>query len=178
MSWEKQLRHLWWPDDEWVPPQPEVFGWLRSKYDVVKRLRPETLGEIGVRAGYSAFAMLSAAPNASFLGIDLQNPDQPGATDWARELLAEFQTMIVQVDSHAIVRFPPLDLVHVDGDHLGCFADLELLFRSGVRWALLDDYFTGTNVRDAVHKFVAAYAVDLVEEIDDGFRGSALLRLR
>jgi hypothetical protein len=52
--------------------------------------------------------------------------------------------------------------------------DLLLAERSGVVWVLVDDYDHSEIVRAAVDQFAAGR---LIEHIDDGFRGSALMRL-
>jgi hypothetical protein len=181
--WWKELVRLWWPEDDQVRPSPEVRKWLASKRRVARRIAPRSIGEIGVRAGYSAFAMMSAAPDATFLGVDVGDSDhygtEPGALEHGEKVLARFpHAMIVVCDSHDLKRLPPLDLLHIDGDHSyeGCQADLALALRSGVRYALVDDYDTGDVVCRAVDDFAASEGLE-VEHIADGFRGSALLAL-
>lgn len=179
MDWWPELVNRWWPADQRLSPSDDVHRWLQSKHDVAARLQPKTIGELGVRAGYSAYAMLAAAPSATYLGIDIDDPgigSEPGALEHANVVLAGYNFLVIVADSHDIERLPPLDLLHVDGDHShdGCTADLELARRSGVQWALVDDYDTGRVVRGAVDAFAARYGLS-IEHIADGFRGSALL---
>ena len=61
------------PGDPWVVTQdPETVRRIyREKYHVAAMLQPRTLLEFGVRAGYSAAAFLSAAPECSYIGFDM-----------------------------------------------------------------------------------------------------------
>lgn len=190
MAWWDELSAGWWPRDTLRPEERGLRGWIETKHDVASHVRPSSIAEIGVRAGYSAFAMLSASPEATYLGIDVGWPNwylaemgalgrEEGALSHARLLLSRFKWIsIVEVDSHSIWRLPPVDLLHIDGDHSfgGLAADLELAWRSGVRWVLVDDYRTGHVVPAVTDAWAARKEIE-VEAIDDGFRGSALLDL-
>lgn len=178
-EWLDDLVAAWMPGDSYAPT-PEAIGWLRAKHAVAARVAPKSIAEIGVRAGYSAFAMLSAAPEASYLGIDAGDPQYGDGAVFrahAGELLARFPSVEIRHESsHAIDRLPPVDLLHIDGDHSyeGARSDLDLARRSGVKWALVDDYDYIRAVKRAVLDWTRDHRVDW-EHIPDGHRGSALI---
>ena len=182
----------WWDDlvEFWMPSDPNRPNEARrkyygSKYEVAGRIRPKRIVEIGVRAGYGAFAMLSAVPDAQYMGIDMDAGTHGGIENGlvhAELLLSRFQkTEIWVMDSHDIERLPKdIDLIHIDGDHsfTGCFTDLSLALNSGVHWALVDDVDSLAEVRQAHEAWIKAHPqVRVVEEIHDGLRGSALIEL-
>lgn len=178
-SWWDRLSSKWWRDDQHVSPNEDVRRWLQTKHDVASRVRPKTIGEFGVRAGYSAYAMLSAAPDASYDGYDVDDVvlfSEPGAIEHARDLLSSFSYTIHIVDTNVLTKIPPFDLLHIDGDHSydGCMHDLVLADMSGVRWILVDDYGNGETVKSAVDTFVDCEGLG-VEVVDDGWIGSALI---
>jgi predicted O-methyltransferase YrrM len=181
-TWWGELVAMWMPADG--PPAESKRLGLAAKRDAVAHLRPRSICEIGVRAGYSAFAMLSAAPAARFVGIDSADPTYRNAVAayrWAGAVvLARFANVtLVLGDSRDVEAIdPPVDLVHIDGDHseAGCRADLELALRSGARWALVDDTIYIPAVRRAVEAFAAEHGT-AVEWVDDGHHGTAILLL-
>lgn len=179
-DWWADLCANWLPTDP--PPKPSKRGGLAAKRDVVASLKPTSICEIGVRAGYSAFAMLTAAPDARFLGIDLGTAyygEPEPIRAHAIELLSRFPNVtLLWADSHNIKEFSPFDLVHVDGDHsiLGAGDDLWLARRSGCRWALVDDVDHIPAVRSSVEWFAKRHGL-AVEFIDDGHHGTALVDL-
>ena len=69
MSFRDELLERWWVGDPFRPTE-EALQYYEVKHAIAKRLQPKSICEIGVRAGYSAYAFLSAAPAAEFLGID------------------------------------------------------------------------------------------------------------
>lgn len=179
MTWWDGLRALWMPGDR-IEPTEARRRYYHAKRRVVGRVRPTFIAEIGVRAGYSAWAMLDAAgPDCRYWGIDLDQGTHggiPGALDHARQILAPWGADIVVGDSGELDRLPEgVDLLHIDGDHSyeGCASDLRLAARSGVRWVLIDDTDYIPDVRRAVEAFA-----DAPEWIHDGHRGMALVRLQ
>lgn len=181
-DWLSDLIDGWLPDDSYAPSGGAV-AWLQSKHEVAHRIRPAFIAEIGVRAGYSAFAMLSACPDARFLGIDAGDARYGDGRRFRRHaagLLRRFPNVDLRhEDSHTIERLPEgIDLLHVDGDHSyhGCLADLDLALRSGVKWMLVDDVDYLTDVDRAVRKWIARHGL-ATEHIRDGHRGSALIHL-
>lgn len=181
-AWLDDLVAAWMPGDSYEPTA-DALQWLRSKHAVAERVRPKSIAEIGVRAGYSGYAMLSASPEATYLGIDAGDPEYGDGAPFrehAAKLLPRFPSVEFRhADSHALDTIPAVDLLHIDGDHsyTGCRQDLDLAMRSGVRWALVDDYDYIRAVRRAVIDWCRDHRLDF-EHIADGHRGSALIRLR
>lgn len=186
-TWLADLRARWLPTDP-VRPSRALDGRLRVRYEVVARLQPDRIVEIGVRAGYSAFAMLSAAPDAQYLGIDVRTDAHGGLVgshEHAARLLARFDGVeFLHADSQSMDLLPPKwwgsDLVHVDGDHTeaGCLSDLALANRSGIRWALVDDVEHIQGVRRAIDAWAERHGTNRVERLQEPHRGAVLMDLR
>jgi len=184
-DWWEELVENWMPGDTRSRPDERREAYYRAKHEVAGRLRPKRIVEIGVRAGYGAFSMLSAIPDAWYTGIDLDSGTHgwvEGGLVHARTILGRFEHAELWVmDSHDIELLPgDVDLIHIDGDHSfnGCWADLTLALNSGVHWALVDDIDSLAEVRQAYEGWVKSYPeVRVVEEIHDGLRGSALIEL-
>jgi predicted O-methyltransferase YrrM len=152
------------------------------KADVAARLRPRRIAEIGVRAGCSAFAFLSAVPGASYLGVDADvaaHGGIPGFLRHARAVLDGLDATLLRADTRRLEALPGrFDSVHVDGDHsyAGCLHDLGLAARAAPH-ILVDDYDSHPEVRQACHTFLAAHPAARAEYLDDGLRGNLLLTL-
>lgn len=112
--------------------------------------RPRSILEIGVRRGYSAFALVKGAKGSveRFVGLDFQE-EGAALIDSARALLVgmgvpsvEISTMDTQLSFPALTG--PFSLVHVDADHStrGALSDLAnalpLVEAGGV--IVVDDY--------------------------------------
>lgn len=152
------------PEDPW--PQKEGLAVVRQiydqKYTIASLLKPRSILEIGVRAGYSAAAFLAASPGASYLGIDNDSSSSggwPGATPKAQAMLAKHfpgQCRVRVQDTQYLTQIDGLyDLVHVDGDHsqAGCLHDLRLAAKVG-RWVLVDDQDHEPSVAAATLQFI------------------------
>ncbi|HEX5008979.1 MAG TPA: class I SAM-dependent methyltransferase [Planctomycetota bacterium] len=160
-----------------VPPDDELraeWAALRPGYLLLHRMAaacaPRSIVEIGVRRGASAFALLSAAPQAEYLGLDADVctwGGVPGALWDARRMLRrEFPrariTVRRQDTAAAGLRLPAADLYFVDGDHSreGCARDLALCAAAAdpARGALLlvDDVTHERGVAQAVEEFARA----------------------
>ena len=92
-DWWDNLVENWMPSDHNRPNEArhQYYG---SKYEVAGRLRPKRIVEIGVRAGYGAFAMLSAVPDAQYMGIDMDAGTHggiEGGLAHAEMILSRFQ---------------------------------------------------------------------------------------
>lgn len=182
-DWWTRLQAGWMPGDR-IQPTEARRRYYQAKRDVVERIRPMFIAEIGVRAGYSAFAMLDAAPEGChYMGIDLDqgtHGGDPGCVDHARTLLAPFDAEIRVQDSQTLDRLPKgVDLLHIDGDHSfdGCLSDLQLAEDSEVRWVLVDDYDYVPEVGTAVRYFAGTRTYH-TERIRDGHRGMVLIDTR
>ena len=169
------LTHLF---DEWV-------DYYRLKWAIAKVLQPDSILEIGVRYGYSAMAFLNAAPNARYVGIDINSVDyggEVGALNWAREQMADYDGEVIIGNSQDMVTFQGgrYDLIHVDGQQDGdsTYRDLEKALRQG-KYILVDGYFwssenyAGTNAFLHDHKeliefyfVIPGYAGELLIKVD------------
>ena len=169
--------------------RPSPPSWCRcyeTKFALATLLQPKTIFEIGVRAGYSAFAFLHAIPTASYLGIDANGDTHGGfrgAILHARQLIAPFQAEVHEMTSaefasrHDLHPSRGYDLIHIDGDHsfAGCLFDLRLARELGFRHLLVDDTSGIEYVRESCDQFAAEQTEGLTQiEIDDGHHGAIL----
>lgn len=149
--------------------RPALPAWrdcYEMKFALARLIRPRSILEIGVRAGYSALALLTASPEATYLGLDNDSDTHGGfrgAIDHARRILADYPAEILEVSSadyaarlSANGTRPTFDLVHVDGDHslTGCLADLRLASALGPRVILVDDVLGLPDVSAAWEQFL------------------------
>ncbi len=170
----------------------ECADWLpryAKLWEVVSRLAPRRIVEIGTRGGYSAWTMLDAAPAAVVLGydadIDPKTDDSHGGyrEAWRHAVAINDpqRFFLTIVDSHMIQRLPACDLLYIDGDHTrgGCFADLILGQLSQATAILCDDYATANlGVKAAIDQFMSERP-DLVGTfIDNGSTGLYLIERR
>jgi hypothetical protein len=131
-------------------------GYACFKFAVSAFLKPEKIVEIGVGAGTGAIAMLSASPEAHYIGFDDESKSrndgwdfigfvksQLGALKFSHEI--RIQDSMKTADLH--VGMP--DLVHVDGDHHyeNAKNDFTLALHTGCKWILVDDAKDGEVVR-------------------------------
>ena len=166
--------------------RPLPDGWKRyysTLFELARELRPKRICEIGVRAGYSAYAILSANPSATMLGIEVDRDERvqdthggrKGLYQHAESILASFNYQLLLANSHLLARLPRCDLVYVDGDHsfAGCLADLRLAEHSTDR-ILVDDYDSIPSVREACQRFAADGKGFNARYIDNGLTGFLL----
>lgn len=187
LPWQTMLDR-WLPDDV-LRPSDEFRQQYAMKYGVARQTQPQTIAEIGVRAGYSALAMLLAAPQARYVGIEMDAGAFGGEVGiTARALptvLSGFDWNIRYQDSRELKSFEfdesgsIVDLFHIDGDHSydGAWSDLMLAWPVS-RWILVDDYDFIRPVQAAVDHFAVVKRLrwPLIQVLSDGgFRGSALL---
>jgi predicted O-methyltransferase YrrM len=152
-------------DDPWFREpgfqMAEVLRCYDEKYRLALLLDPGSILEIGVRAGYSAAAFLTAAPLAHYVGID-NDTCWPGAYVRAQTLLEGWtpsrHVRILKGDTQALERLPEghFDMIHVDGDHSfkGTLHDLKLAYAARPKWIVLDDYDNGPIVKAAAQEFL------------------------
>ena len=149
------------------------------KYAVAKMVKPKIIAEIGVRAGYSAWAFLKACPSSIYYGFDdcsdENNPEWKlgfNALVHTESMLSDkFQESIVTMknintQSVSDLGINDVDLFHVDGDHSyhGCMHDLYLamwsLSENGV--ILIDDYDFLQTVKMACDEFASKTGMTMV----------------
>lgn len=134
----------------WLTTYPALWRTLR-------RIDPRRIVEIGSRAGYSAWTMVHACPDAAIEAFDAdlcEHGGYVGAHEHARRINPGRYTLTI-ADSHTLDKLPPCDLAYVDGDHSedGAYADLELCERSGVPLVLVDDVALLPPVKAAADRF-------------------------
>ena len=181
------LLAAWVPGDPYQP-ENETPRYYQVKFDLAKRLQPESICEIGVRAGYSALAFLQACPRAQYLGLDADEGMFGGVTGYihhARERLEPYNAVITRCNTQDLPLDPEIAAVvqgyqlwHIDGDHSfkGALSDLMLAHQMGAKWILLDDYDFAPEVRRAGQVFGGMYTGQYVQEYvgDGGYRGNNL----
>lgn len=182
------LQSAWVPGDP-LPCEPWMETYYRTKYDLAKRLQPESILEIGVRAGYSALAFLQALPRAQYLGLDMDEGGWGGVQGYllaARARLEPYNAVVMRCDTQDLPLDPEIAAVirgyefwHIDGDHSfkGCLSDLMLAHQLGARWILVDDYDYAADVRRAAQTFLSMHRAHYTAESvpDGGHRGNLLL---
>jgi hypothetical protein len=188
-----ELQRRWYPGD---PFTPDVLAkeYYVQKYQVAAQLQPASVCEIGVRAGYAAFAFLSAVPEAEYLGIDSGTADREARVDYTRHargvLMGFGRTHLMAADSQRLTRLPftstgaRFEFVHVDGGHTteACLHDLRLAQQSGARWILVDDFDVPADdagagmIRAACRVFLLDHEGWTAEYLANPLVGSLLLR--
>jgi len=175
--------------DEILPEWAALRGDYLTLHALAAARAPRSIVEIGVRRGYSAFALLCAAPRASYLGLDADTctwGGVPGALWRARRmLLREFPQAHIEVrrvDTAAPgLVLPAADVYFVDADHSreGCARDLALCAEAvdPARGALLlvDDVLHERGVAQAVERFACERGV--MPALHLTLRGLAAFRL-
>lgn len=160
-------QHVICPDDDPKFGREPCYSYYQAKYEIARRLSPQRIAEIGVRYGYSAWAMLCAAPTAEYTGFDAQAGTHGGVKgvntfDYVGGLLGmdypEATIELRRLDTQRLDSLGgPFDLIHVDGDHSerGCRHDLNLAWSALAPGGaiLVDDYDYIAGVRRAVKKF-------------------------
>jgi len=140
---------------------------FKFKNAVANYIKPNTILEIGVRLGYSAAAFLTASPNASYLGIDIDKKwecGEPGYCEIAERMLkSHFQNAKIEIiiadsqsdESYKILENRKFDLVHIDGDHSfkGCLNDLSLVEKHS-KYILVDDIKFIPEVKQSTDLFL------------------------
>ena len=118
-----------------LPRMQEIYAAL---WKVANRHKPETIFEIGVRAGYSAYTLITGSGVArEYTGWDVDDRERYGGPWmwWAQKLLDGLRETygldydMWLADSQEADNLPgTFDLIHVDGDHTyeGCLHDMEI----------------------------------------------------
>jgi len=130
--------------------------------EVCRELKPRSILEIGVRAGYSAWTMLSAVPDATYIGLDADNGTNGGVAGYFEHaeamLRREYPQASVNVwraNSQRLISLDRrYDLIHIDGahNHDEALRDMELC-APFADYLLVDDTASITTVRTALDEF-------------------------
>ena len=147
-------------------------------YAVIKERSVESVLELGVRYGYSAFAMLSANPTMHYTGIDICD------LKYAKRLLynnfPNAMITFIEKNSHEcdIDSSKKFDLVHVDGDHTleGLRLDIALAHAHAKKTIFIHDYDYLPQVKQATDEFLAAHA-SMKRKYIPSFRGIMVITL-
>lgn len=182
--WCENVLH---PEDvhPWEFRTPEFYEEYRVKYAIAKLVKPKRILEIGVRFGYSARSFLFAAPKASYLGLDIDEPSwgpysgvpRLWATERLRELYPYNSINTYKIDTQkekpSFVS-ESFDFIHIDADHSyeGALNDMENFWPFCSNTMVVDDY---VEVRRSVDEFVRRHKDELVQFHVDSLRSSALL---
>jgi hypothetical protein len=174
------------PDDHFYTTyksNPVVVPNYSIYTEITEIIKPKSIFEIGVRAGYSAWAMLKGSPEALYRGLDLdQGTDggKIGYSEHAKKMLPRWfpqaDIRIVYGDSQSLMSLPrTYDLIHIDGahGHNTTLRDLTLCALYSDR-VLLDDARHIATVGSALAEFLAAYPV-VKGWIYETWRGHVLL---
>lgn len=165
----------------------------RCLYAISKTIDPKILIELGTSAGSSADAFLSAAPDASYVGLDSFGVDlhQIRRTIWdpyeiAMKLFAargfnEYE--LVRVDLRSLKRLSRKgDFVVVDAAHdfENEYADLHLALTADPKYVFVDDAEGTDGVKLALERFLTTDISDRVEFAApiDYEGGGLLIKLR
>ena len=161
--------------------------YYKIKYDICRRVKPKVIAEIGVRAGYSGWTFLQAAPDAKYYGFDANNGThggQGGQTGvfkkWALNILSEYDAQYTEVDTQKVTSLEcsDVDLFHVDGDHtyLGVQNDLDLAYEclADNGFILVDDIDYIPEVKRGVVAWLKQN--DLKAEYIKSLRGEYLIK--
>jgi len=158
------------PKDPTATPEriAEYKTHYRVKHGLARECNPQVIVEIGVRCGYSAWAFLTACPDAKYHGFDADNGTHGGQggpwTWWAEKILAErkFDFEIhAPFDTQDKIAMPvSADFYHIDGDHTvkGVQHDLDICWEAanGGAVLLVDDYDYIDDVKQGVDEWLAA----------------------
>lgn len=158
-----------------------------EKFNIAALYNPKSLLEIGVRGGYSAFAMVSACPDCSYLGIDNNSNLHGGTVGYYEKALAmmkkyfPYNDIKVEIhDSQKLESLPPCDMLHVDGDHSykGCMHDISIGLPTS-KVIVVDDYDYVSEVRNACDDFKKQHPdLNCYEWSDGGFRGNFIIETK
>jgi 2-polyprenyl-3-methyl-5-hydroxy-6-metoxy-1,4-benzoquinol methylase len=184
------FRSIAHPDDPRKAQFPEWVTYYRLKWAIAQVIQPRSILEIGVRYGYSGHAFLTACPDATYLGIDLDSDISggvKGAIDWAKQILQPFAATFLIADTQTLSTFPDqaslsgetYDLIHVDGQQDGdsSFHDLTLALSQG-RYILVDGYHWTTPNFFAVNDWLLQHCdrLDWYGAIP-GYAGELLIKV-
>jgi hypothetical protein len=178
VTWWNRLERLWHTDDP-ERPSPELRRHYQIKYDLAARLRPARIAELHMHTGYSAFALLSAVPHASYLA----SPGSGGSQRWRarleeiRLLLRGFNACVLpQITWSLPSDGSCFDLLLLDATQMALACPSSIVFAArSARHLLIDQVSFSLETSHACQSFLAAHTDMRIEAIDDGARGMLLL---
>ena len=185
LSLERWLQEVVHPSDG-VCRNVDFYNYCKQKHDIALRFNPSLIAEIGVRLGYSAYAFLTACPQAIYHGYDVWGGGSGGTkiagADYVAPMLArnckEASIELHTADTQRLnsIELRDVDFFHIDGDHTyyGALHDLEIVWpviRSG-GVMVVDDYDFLIEVRGAVDQFIRSHTESIQShEYFKTFRG-------
>lgn len=179
-DWNRLRAH--WVAGDPFQPDDAVEQYYAVKAAIAAWLQPNSILEIGVRAGYSALAFWQGSEFSEYVGLDANQGNWGGIrgyVDHARSLVPNSHIYVFDTQKLTDIRglMPPGPvLAHVDGDHgwAGAKHDIELCLNGGAAYVVVDDYWYVPAVRAA--------ADDVVEErrlacayVPDIMRGNLII---
>jgi len=166
LKWEIPFS-IWVPGDK---TSKDYESYKQRYYNLLyffaRGLRPRSIVEIGVRGGYSSYALLSGAKEyvERYLGIDNNSSLHGGMVGYIEHakklLLSSFPSVKIEFmicDSSTIKELPSsFDLGYIDGNHDFdfCYSDLAL-FSKFCTHVLIDDFDYIPDVKRAVTQFLS-----------------------
>jgi hypothetical protein len=182
-GWDWDLLKSFWIKDD--PYQPESELYYKTKFAIANMLKPKSISEIGVRAGYSAASFLMANTTIKYRGYDLNQGTWGGEIDFTKnaevvldKYLVDWSISILNSQMSIGLDCGSCDLFHVDGDHSysGCLHDIALALKTGSKWVLVDDTDFIEPVRTAVMEAIWMFNITTAFYVSDGgYRGNILL---
>ncbi len=109
------------------------------KYQIAHYLQPRRVVELGIRAGYSTWAMHAGCSSAGFIGYDSYAPGNQGEYGHEKELRQHAEGLysriggtLIREDTQRLTRLPAADLYHVDAAHRfeAAYRDILLCLKS------------------------------------------------
>lgn len=197
---ENNIVHLMCPADKRTIRHrlKETAEIMNVKYQICKQCNPKVIVEIGVRAGYSAYAFMKACPKATYIGLDANNCTHGGQGninrvywEWAQHILKPFKSALFEIDTQVVdyitavdcLKLKP-DFFHVDGDHSqkGVIHDLNLAYKylSTDGYILIDDIEYIPEVKDGVQEWLSKGGDLVINPVEVKYisspRGECLMR--
>jgi len=177
------------PSTELFQHYPAYYG---VKNEILQTNFPDAkiIGEIGVRAGYSAWAFLQACPGAEFHGFDMEDPAYGGSdgkfSKWAIDLLKDYNFNYHKINSQEVdtlMEGKEFDFIHVDGDHTkgGVMHDLDICLKAlspnPKAFLLIDDYSHPQlpAVKEGVDEWLENNKDKVVYEYKPSLRGEIVI---
>ena len=137
------------------------------KYQIAHYLQPSSIVELGVRAGYSSWAMRIGCPTAKITGIDSFVSGNQGSYGHEEQLKANAERLFKQIDAtlvcadtQTLEAFPKAELYHVDADHnvKSAYNDITFCLRANPGAVVI--------VHDANHRDVIGAALQALQHFD------------